>query len=68
MVGLIDVKAIRIRGDDNVWGDSLEGIATDDYSKDAPKAYVEMEKPKINYALIQKLKKAEEAEKLLKKQ
>ena len=59
-------QGIKINGD-NVWGDSLEGVAMDEYSKDAPKAYVEMEKPKINYALIQKLKKAEEAEKALKK-
>ena len=44
-------QGIKINGD-NVWGDSLEGVAMDEYSKDAPKAYVEMEKPKINYALI----------------
>ena len=53
MISLSDVSAIRIKGkdDENVWGAALDG-ASDEYSKDAPKAYVEIEKPKINYALI----------------
>ena len=69
LVGLInisDVNAIRIKGDENPWGDMMEGVDTSDYTKDAPKAYVEIEKPKINYALIQRMKKVEEAEKAMK--
>ena len=67
LVNISDVNAIKLRGDDaNPWGDMLEGTDSSDYAKDSPKAYVEVDKPKINYALIQKIKKAEEAEKKLK--
>jgi len=57
LVGLINISdvnaiALKVNGDENPWGDMLEGVDSSDYSKDAPKAYVEVEKPKINYALI----------------
>ena len=39
----------------------MDGVDTSSYTKDTPKAYVEIEKPKINYALIQRRIKAEKA-------
>ena len=37
-----------------MWGDMVDETDISSYVKEEPKAYMEVEKPKINYALIQK--------------
>ena len=38
LLGFLTVEAVEIRalGDDNAWGDALDGADTTDYSKDTP--------------------------------
>ena len=47
-------SGIKVQGDGDIWGDIVGDVDTSSYVKEEPKAYMEKEKPKINYALIQK--------------
>ena len=49
---------------DSIWDDMIGGVDESSYNKEAPKAYKEKEKPKVDYkAIAAKKKKAEEAQK-----
>ena len=56
-------QAVRI---DGIWDDAAGGVDTADYASDTPKAYMEKEKPKIDYKAIEKRKK--EAQALMEKE
>ena len=43
---------------DDIWGDVVSETDYSTYIKEEPKAYMEKDKPRINYALIQKQKRA----------
>ena len=56
---------IRASGDDNTWGEALEGVGegASDYSKDTPKDYMEEKKkaPKVDQKAVARQKMAEQA-------
>ena len=47
-------SSIKVSGDGDIWGDIVGEADVSSYVKEEPKDYIEKEKPKINYALIQK--------------
>ena len=65
LLGFITVESVEIRalGDDNAWGEALDGADLTDYSKDTPQAYAEEKKkaPKPDAKAIARQKKAEQA-------
>ena len=63
LVGLLsidEVRSIQLKHD-SVWDDALGDVDTSEYTKEAPKGYVEKEKPKIDVKAIERRRKEAEA-------
>ena len=67
LVGLLSqeqVQGVQLSADirfDSIWEDAMGGADTSSYTKDTPKAYMEKEKPKVDYKAIERKKKAAQA-------
>ena len=59
LVGLLsieEVKSLQLKHD-SVWDDALGDVDASEYTQEAPKGYIEKEKPKIDYKAIAQRKK-----------
>ena len=63
-LALVGVISAHKLSHDSIWDDMIGGVDQTSYNKEAPKAYKEKEKPKVDYkAIAAKKKKEEEARK-----
>ena len=65
---LSNTNQITIKSDDSIWGSAVESVNSNDYVKDTPTSYAEVEKPKEDpkAEARKKLEAVEEAKRQLK--